>query len=75
MSILLVGLIVVLALAFSASWHRRADLRHQREVVEERNQMALRGKDAARPSFISSVAWLYLIVCRPSTWGTVQSAR
>ena len=47
MSFLLVGLIVVLALAFSASWHRRADLRHQREVVEERAQMALRGKDAA----------------------------
>jgi len=47
MSLLLVGLIVVLALAFSASWHRRADLRHQREVVEERAQMALRGKDAA----------------------------
>ena len=44
---LLVALVVVLALALAAAWHRRADLRRQQEVVEERLEMAARGAAAA----------------------------
>ncbi|MBX3462249.1 MAG: NAD(P)-binding domain-containing protein [Planctomycetes bacterium] len=44
---LLVGLLVALALALAASWHRRADLRRQRRALAERQQLAARPPAAA----------------------------
>jgi thioredoxin reductase/Pyruvate/2-oxoacid:ferredoxin oxidoreductase delta subunit len=44
---LLVALVVALALALAAAWHRRADLRLQRDAVVERAEMAARATDAA----------------------------
>lgn len=44
---LLVAMFVVLALALATTWHRRLDLRRQREVVGERAAMARRGGEAA----------------------------
>ncbi len=46
-SALLVAIVVVLALALAATWHRRVDLRLQRDAVVERAEMAARGADAA----------------------------
>lgn len=44
---LLLALLIVLALAFAAAWHRRSELRRQAEVVAERAAMQRRGADAA----------------------------
>lgn len=44
---LLVALVVVLALALAAAWHRRADLRRQQAAIIERAEMAARGAATA----------------------------
>ena len=44
---LLLALLVVLALALAAAWHRRSELQRQAEVVAERAAMQRRGADTA----------------------------
>jgi len=44
---LLVAMFVVLALALATTWHRRLDLRRQRDVVDERAAMSRRSADTA----------------------------
>src|SRR5204862_1655463 len=44
---LLLALVVVLALALAAAWHRRSDLRQQREAVVERVEMSARSNEQA----------------------------
>jgi thioredoxin reductase/ferredoxin len=51
---LLVTLLVVLALALAASWHRRVDLQRQRRALEERHEAAAR-RDAAAPVQVPAI--------------------